>query len=206
MIYIYNIIFISNQWSAQSHSKFDQNETRVPRAARFFSLPRSISPVTSPSHWNPTLATRFRLLQMLVLKLLQVLQRETESEIDSGQTLTWYVNDVFVATNEEIRSSAKYLFCQCLAKGPPKISPIIWLLTVVHIPLSKTNDSLDPLEKPWICPAPSCHHEVRRWWRALRGTTTCRGPRRPCSFCVVIRISRPGIRMWLCSCASSSST
>jgi len=129
MIYIYNIIFISNQWSAQSHSKFDQNETRVPRAARFFSLPRSISPVTSPSHWNPTLATRFRLLQMLVLfmtapaksslKLLQVLQRETESEIDSGQTLTWYVNDVFVATNEEIRSSAKYLFCQCFANVLP---------------------------------------------------------------------------------------
>jgi len=53
------------------------------------------------------------------LKLLQVLQRETESEIDSGQTLTWYVNDVFVATNEEIRSSAKYLFCQCFANVLP---------------------------------------------------------------------------------------
>jgi hypothetical protein len=83
------------------------------------------------------------------LKLLQVLQRETESEIDSGQTLTWYVNDVFVATNEEIRSSAKYLFCQCFAnvlpmfcqcfaKGPLKISPIIWLLTV-HIPPKTTS-------------------------------------------------------------------
>ena len=188
----------------------------MPRAARFFSLPRSISPVTSPSHWNPTLATRFRLLQMLVLfmtapaksslKLLQVLQRETESEIDSGQTLTWYVNDVFVATNEEIRSSAKYLFCQCFANVLPRDH---WRSAQLYgcwlfISLQKLHhDSL--LSKPWICPAPSCHHEVRRWWRALRETTTCRGPRRPCSFCVVIRISRPG-RMWLCSCASSSST
>ena len=55
------------------------------------------------------------------LKPLQVEQRETveklfEAEMDFGQTLTWCISDIFVATNEEIRNSAKYLFCEGTVK------------------------------------------------------------------------------------------
>ena len=124
--------------------------------------PRSISPATSPSPWNPTLATRFQLLRMLVLsskltcfsylfmtapakksslKPLQVEQRETveklfEAEMDFGQTLTWCISE-----KKRLPRMKKYATrpSTCFAKGPAKISWIIWLLTVVHIPLSTST-------------------------------------------------------------------